>query len=175
MVTKFEAIDKAINMKKYNGHIDVVKMATSFGIDVYNGDLDSDINSWIEYDKEQNKFNIIVNRNHSPQRQYFSISHEIGHYILHRDIIKEKGKVGRQDNYSLDTKREKEADELGAEIIMPKKLVDEYAEKTLKINANSTLTQEIINKISRYFDVSKEAVIIRLRNLGYYVPYISFG
>jgi len=175
MMNEVEIKNKAIEMKRQHGQIDVVKLANALGIVVYGADLDDDVNSWIEYEKEENQFCIVVNKNHSPQRQYFSISHEIGHFVLHNDQIKEKGKVGRQDEHSLTAKEEQEADELGAEILMPKELIREYAKDDLKIQDNTPVTQKIIKQIARYFDVSKEASIMRMRNLGYYVPYISFG
>ncbi len=167
-------VDKAIEMKRKHGQIDVVQLAGSLGIDVYGAELNDDINSWIEYNKVDDKFSIVVNRNHSPHRQYFSIGHELGHYVLHNDEIKKRGKVGRQDKYSLSLKEEKEADELGAEILMPENLVKEYASHKLKVDDNTLVTQSIIEKIAHYFDVSKGAVIMRMRNIGYYVPYISF-
>lgn len=66
-------VDKAIEMKRKHGQIDVVQLAGSLGIDVYGAELNDDINSWIEYNKVDDKFSIVVNRNHSPTDNIFQL------------------------------------------------------------------------------------------------------
>ncbi|MDR0675826.1 MAG: ImmA/IrrE family metallo-endopeptidase [Elusimicrobiota bacterium] len=160
-------VDCSFNEKK---SIDIVSLANTLGIAVYSEIMDSDESAFIVKDGEQ--FKIIVNENQNKERQRFSIAHEIAHFVLHKSHISDGSKIGRESIDSLDNEKEIEADDLAANIIMPVKYVDEYLE-TLKIEKKTFIKDEkIIKKIASNFAVSKPAIILRLRNLGYNVAYI---
>lgn len=61
--------------------IDVFKIAEYLGVDVKPANLDSSI-SGLFVIKEQKPY-IRYNDSEAPQRQKFTIAHELGHYVLH--------------------------------------------------------------------------------------------
>ena len=72
---------------------------------------------------------ITVNRDDAPQRQTFTIAHELGHALLHEDWAEtEKYKIqwrdpSRNDN---DNPYEKEANAFAANLLVPRKMLDEF-------------------------------------------------
>ena len=69
---------------------------------------------------------------------------------------------------TLELKKEIEADKLALEILIPKKIIEkELAHKKTNFNADK------INELSTKFKVSKTAMIVRLKDLGYYIPDIN--
>jgi len=116
---------------------------------------------------EKGAFTVIVNTNKSANRQHFTLAHELGHYFLHKDILRSDGGLIDQDQqldatkilYRLDDKGyeklEREANRFAASLIMPRRLV---------IDAwNATHT---IEDCARIFQVSTIAMSIRLDELG---------
>ncbi len=47
----------------------------------------------------ENSFKIAVNRNEATEKQRFTAAHELGHYFLHRDLLKSGGEI--KDRYIL--------------------------------------------------------------------------
>lgn len=171
MTKNLKFLTETINEKfKAQDYIDVVKLAHSFGIEVYGRDFKDNTSSYIEFD-DNKRFNIYVNKYHSKERQRFSIAHEIAHFILHEDEIKKNKKVAREDVASLSKKEEMEADNLAASILMPEKWIEKFL-KQLKANKNQKLDEFVIEAVARKFNVSIPASIVRLRELKYYVPYL---
>jgi Zn-dependent peptidase ImmA (M78 family) len=173
--TKEDVIQRAIGIFHSEQNIDMVKLAQTMDIDVYAKEDDDAFNSEISYDKTTDKYFIIVNANHPLVRQRFSIAHEIGHYVLHFDILKKHGYISREDVIiDIDKKREDEADAFAAEVLMPEQLVEEYRTEN-KIEHGQKITESVINSIADYFKVSRIVALLRMRHLGYYVPYIAFS
>ena len=154
--------------KAKNGSIDIVKIATELGIEVYAEDGREDcFNAEIAYNISNNLYEIIVNKNHSINRQRFSIAHEISHFIKHKEELKKSGSLQRENRSDA---LEKEADFLAEKILMPESLVLNELKNVLK---NTKLSIFQINKLAKRFKVSIIVANIRLKNLGYRVPYIS--
>ncbi|MCY4458866.1 MAG: ImmA/IrrE family metallo-endopeptidase, partial [Albidovulum sp.] len=103
---------------------------------------------------------IRVNRFDSRERQRFTIAHELAHYLLHREII-DSSPNGIRDNvlYRSGEPRavEYEANKLAAEIVMPRKLIDQRLREF-----NETVTDEVIERLAEEFQVSKAAMEVRL-------------
>lgn len=116
--------------------------------------------------KENNKYVILVNGLHSIGRQSFTIAHELGHYILHKDLLDENNELvshiksnnidcpalARGLNYN---QMEREANNFAAEILMPEKEFLEECEQAISIE-----------EVAQYFGVSVQAATIRANNLG---------
>jgi Zn-dependent peptidase ImmA (M78 family) len=97
---------------------------------------------------------ISINADRSRTRQRFSIAHELGHLLLH-----DPGQRFR-DNFSsmgLDL-REIQANQFAAKLLMPSWMVNAYARVGARLTALAGL-----------FDVSPQAMRIRLEQLGYNV------
>ncbi|MEI0748604.1 ImmA/IrrE family metallo-endopeptidase [Brachyspira pulli] len=127
----------------------------------------SDLIEDAHIEKYNNNFIIRVNKNNSDLRNNFSIAHEIGHLILHMGYNPKEKKFEKdfEDNkiyYRYGNSREEyEANEFAGAFLMPES-------KFIEIVNNSTNNEKscIINKVSRYFNVSNQAVISRGKFLG---------
>ena len=168
-----EIIKQSENLKKTKGRIDIIELANSLGIKVFSTEEIS-VPSVIAFNKKDSCYEIYVNAKEKNTRKRFSIAHEIAHFIQHKDKIIEYGVVGRQNTSSLSNSEERDADRLAAEILMPSECVIEFLNNE-KINKDSKIDLDIIKKIANEFEVSVLSVIMRLRELGYYVGYIELN
>ena len=159
------------NLKRTKGRIDVVEVANTLGIKVYETKEISQP-SFIAYDSDLECYEIYLNAKDVGTRQRFSIAHEIAHYILHKDKIIIFGAVGRTCEYSLSMAEEKDADILAGCILMPENSVKEYLIKN-NISIDDKIERDIVKNFAKEFEVSLIAATLRLRELGYYVGYIE--
>ncbi|GGD40678.1 hypothetical protein GCM10011514_00940 [Emticicia aquatilis] len=114
-----------------------------------------------------------VNMKHHINRKRFTIAHELGHFILHKNenpLFIDKNESNVIAIYNRDEKssrgeilKEKEANSFAAALLMPKKLIKEAIENS--INKNNILS--LIDELARKFEVSQHAMSIRLSDLGY--------
>ena len=109
--------------------IDPAAIARNEGIDVifarFGGDY-LDVSGF--YDPEENA--IYVNHEEYPLRQTFTIAHELGHALLHRDWARsEDYKILWRDDRKNDRtdSHEKEANAFAAHLLVPRRMLDEYA------------------------------------------------
>jgi len=109
-----------------------------------------------------------VNSLHHPNRQRFTIAHEVGHLELHRDIISKSVHVDkafpvlmRDQIAAAGTDQiEVDANQFAAELLMPKFLIDlEIKDGLADIDSDIPL-----DDLARKFRVSKQAVEYRIRN-----------
>ncbi|MCB1129553.1 MAG: ImmA/IrrE family metallo-endopeptidase [Verrucomicrobiae bacterium] len=107
-----------------------------------------------------------VNSNHHPWRQRFTIAHELGHLLLHgrtelhvdRLVVKLQDRRARGGN----NEDEMEANRFAAEILMP----EEFLRADLKnLGSVSVDNEQVIEDLSRRYEVSKQAMTIRLTSL----------
>ena len=141
----------------YKIPVDVIEIARANDIKVFKGNLDKNISGAIRYNRETNKFEILVNENDVRERQRFTIAHELGHYFLHKDILQNNeihvDIMYRNPNESdeEEKKREKEVDYFAGALLMNKTLLERM------YNENSTITE-----LAELFDVSVSAMTVRL-------------
>ncbi len=104
-----------------------------------------------------------VNAQHPSHRQRFTIAHEIGHLILHKDADQFVDRVFRRDPVSSDASdpTEIEANRFAAALLMPKKFL--LAEPECK---RGPLSSDNVEELSRRYGVSQQAMTFRLVNLG---------
>lgn len=102
-------------------------------------------------------YTISVNRHDSPQRQRFTVAHEIAHYLLHREQIGNGISDDVLYRSSLSDWREAEANRLAAEILLPREKIDQRMEAFH--NANEEV---VVNSLATDFGVSEIAMKIRL-------------
>lgn len=142
---------------------DLEKIARSEGIRIFKDELDDGI-SGILIVKRDNPF-VFVNVRDAQPRQRFTIAHEIGHYLLHRPdgIHIDKGfsvAFRNLKSSSGEEKQEIEANQFAAELLMPASLVEQ------KIPNKLSITDQDIESLAKFFDVSLQAMTIRLTSLG---------
>lgn len=113
------------------------------------------------------KATIGVNSRHALTRRRFTIAHEIGHLILHKDEdlhVDEASPIGFRTEASaagVDV-NEIEANQFAAELLMPVYLLRSEIERLPK----NIETDEAIKKLADRFKVSDQAMTFRLSGLG---------
>jgi Zn-dependent peptidase ImmA (M78 family) len=110
-----------------------------------------------------------VNSLHPPNRQRFTIAHECGHLILHRDLITQEVHIDRKfpvlrRDYKSATGTEQieiEANRFAAEITMPHAFL-------LRALGNDVIDiddSDLVNRLAQEFKISTDAMKIRMTNL----------
>ncbi|WP_405384590.1 ImmA/IrrE family metallo-endopeptidase [Maribacter sp. LLG6340-A2] len=157
-----------INHDLLKAPVKISKLAKSLGIRVEMQDLDDEVSGFLV--RKNNQDIVGVNINHPENRQRFTISHEIGHYMLHINqqslfVDYYKGdKLFRKNSTRENYLMERQANQFAASLLMPKKLI---AEEILKLP--EVLDYEVKKcQISLKFKVSEQAMDFRLKALGYY-------
>lgn len=139
------------NQKSYP--IRITAITEEYGIDVYNLSMSSNISGAII--KEGDKYVIYVNDKHTPNRQRFTIAHEIAHYILHKEKIGDNLTDNAMYRSKLSNVFERQANILASEILMPVNFVMQFIEENKSVSEMASL-----------FKVSEGAMRIRLRQGG---------
>lgn len=120
---------------------------------------------------------------------HFSMGHEIGHYILHSDIVEKIRKHKMSIEPHEEGLIEYQANLFASYLLMPTRVIgllyDIYWKKEFKREVVKPLLvkgnyfkqpsfQRVVGPISRKMGVSLEAAYIRLKKMGYLVEEMSF-
>lgn len=105
-----------------------------------------------------NKFEIYLSLDTPRVRNRFTIAHELGHYFLHYPMVREKHNTDEMfvARYGGNEAAEPEANCFAAGLLMPR---DEFEKAARDFKADKA-------RIADHFDVSQEAVAIRMQILG---------
>jgi Zn-dependent peptidase ImmA (M78 family) len=155
----------AISKKVVNDTRSFINNVKALKIDLVYYTFDEDISGVLVLNGSHST--IGVNQGHSEVRKRFTIAHELGHYVLHKDqgsMFMDKVLFRKNsEEYSVrDGKLEKEANYFAANILMPENIVKDYIEKN-DIDFYEDLD---IQKMAKAFGVSSSAMTYRLINLG---------
>lgn len=116
---------------------------------------------------------ILVNSSDIPQRQRFTVAHELGHFLLHEGdtYVDKRARINFRDSRSglALIQEEIEANQFAAALLMPQGWVLDEANRWLQKSPNST-DDEIIKSLARIFKVSRMAMEIRLADFGILGP-----
>lgn len=134
----------------------VSEITKSLGIEVVSKTLNSEISGLIR--KIGENYQIEVNNTDAGVRQRFTVCHEIGHFLLHRNFIDAEGITDSILYRSkLSNKQEVEANRLAAAILLPWHLVNGW-----HINSFGTSpSAESVDAIAQAFKASRLAVGFR--------------
>jgi Zn-dependent peptidase ImmA (M78 family) len=110
-----------------------------------------------------------VNSNHHPNRQRFTIAHELGHIMLHRAkldstvlIDKNRNFIPRDPVSAEGTDRfEMQANAFASELLMPERLL----KQVLSESAGDFHDDEYLKSLAKKFKVSLAALQYRLARL----------
>jgi Zn-dependent peptidase ImmA (M78 family) len=110
-----------------------------------------------------------INSRNSPKRQRFTISHELGHWLMHDGkplIVDQSVMINKRDDISSQATdwQEIQANQFAAELLMPKEFVMDELRRQMTPDIGSR--EELITVLARAFDVSNDAMGWRLINLG---------
>jgi Zn-dependent peptidase ImmA (M78 family) len=149
--------------------IPVERIAKSLGAQVRYSPLDEELSGMV-FIKDGIPI-IGVNSLHHPNRQRFTIAHEIAHMYLHRDFITSSVHVDKQfsepglkrdaESAKGADRLEIEANQFGAALLMPKDILEDMlSEMSLDIEDEDSL-----EALAKKFKVSKATLQYRIRNL----------
>jgi hypothetical protein len=134
----------------------VVELARAFGINVWESpSLPDGISGKLFKDEMHGGtqgYSIVVRAEDHIVRKRFTIAHEIGHFLLHRDRFGSQLLDDAFYRSALSTRAEAEANRMAAAILMPTHLVEHYLARGFKDPA----------ALAAIFEVSAEAMRIRL-------------
>lgn len=134
--------------------IPLTDIVSSYGLNIVYSDFSSipkgnEIAGFIDFESKK----IFVNKDDPPNRQRFTIAHELGHYILHPDFVKDETKYKvllrrplEDKNY---TPEEKEANCFAANLLVPDDLIKKYRDIPNGINATLFAVSEEVIKFSK--------------------------
>lgn len=153
-------VDECINIvrkhQEQGGAVDVVAIGEEMGIRFFKTEGWKDFVSGM-IRKEEEGYTIYVNANHTVKRRRYTAAHELAHYILHKREIGDRiGNSITDDSLyrsGLSNATESEANYLAEDILMPEDQVNE-----MWLDPMSSL-----DKMAKYFNVSKQAMAVRLR------------
>lgn len=148
--------------------VPVEAIAKHMGVDVRYAALDDELSGMI-FIKDGRPI-IGINRLHHPNRQRFTIAHELGHFVMHKKLITNEVHVDRQfrvlmrdGNAGSGTQKEEvEANRFAAALLMPEALVlKAIADHTFDIDDENPLSE-----LAKQFKVSRQTMEYRVRNLA---------
>ena len=110
-----------------------------------------------------NNFFIFINGNMSPQMQRMTCAHELGHLLLHRDVLKRELFLAEMEIFDITDQKELEANEFAASLLIDDEellqlLREEYdvvaAASMLDVNVNMLMVKLLVMKKNGYsFDL----------------------
>jgi Zn-dependent peptidase ImmA (M78 family) len=158
------------NVKR--GPVPVNKIARAFGIEIKLDNVDNELSGFLFRDKKTGRTVIGANKTHHPNRQRFTIAHELGHYLLHEgetvhlddhggaftvNLRDSKSATGEDDG-------EREANLFAAELLMPARFLEQDLRgQNLDLLGNNDFLDNLADK----YEVSVQALTFRLANLDY--------
>lgn len=152
--------------------IPIKNIIKSQGIKLSPYDLGDDVSGVLVIDNENCK--IGYNSTESHVRQRFTLAHELGHFILHKnksqDVFVDKVTYmfRKSNTRSVDYKIEMEANQFAAAILMPEIMIERELNK---LNNGNLSDHDLIVELANKFKVSQIAMTYRLNNLGYFYDY----
>lgn len=151
--------------------VDVERICESIGLSVVRKNVES-ISGFIV--QNDGKVAIGVNSSNIPARQRFTIAHELGHYLLHPpgtdDVhVDSKFQVRFRDELSSQGTdiSEQEANFFAAELLMPQEFIEADLRNVGNVDLDGEfLIQGFLDDLAQKYEVSGQALLIRLTNLG---------
>lgn len=143
----------------------VEDMARSYGLKVTAYPLEDNVSGVLII--EDGSGIIGFNQTESRVRRRFTIAHEFGHYILHKDksnLFVDKMFRASKDHVAYKGSKfryEQEANEFAAALLMPEPVVREKV-ATMELDLGD---EEGLKQLAKIFDVSSTAMYFRLFNL----------
>jgi Zn-dependent peptidase ImmA (M78 family) len=149
--------------------VPVEELATALGVPVVKEPTDDEISGFLFRDRAQKSAIIGVNAIHHPNRQNFTIAHELGHFLLHEgdEVHVDRGfqiKLRADFSRKGSDVEERESNLFAAEILMPAS----FLKNDLKeVHALRLDVDDAVEELASKYNVSTQAMLFRLANLGY--------
>lgn len=144
----------------------IVELANDLGVKVFEEELLPYESGYLEYAPtcgSASCYRIVINSRHSPERQRFTVAHELAHFLLHRekdDFVVSREQMHRSEDYfqyleAEDRAYEAEANIFAATLLMPPNLFRPASERL----------EGDVGQLAKLFWVSEDAVRRRTREL----------
>jgi hypothetical protein len=147
-------VQKVIRRFTSKAPVNIVGLAHALGVTVRQSHLG--LNSGeISRDLVRGGFSgycIVVNAAHSKVRKRFTVAHELGHFLRHRNRISNKLVDDTMYRSTLGTTKEAEANQLAGDLLMPRRLIAELRLAGIKT----------VEELALRFEVSLEAMKNRM-------------
>ncbi|MBA4300486.1 MAG: hypothetical protein C0433_10355 [Cyclobacterium sp.] len=156
----FEILEKYDGMPvgEKNYEIDVIRLTQAFGIQVHKRKLGGEISGLLVI--KDGRASIGLESEQGKERMRFTIAHELGHYILHRNLKSTfVDEVFARSGTS--SQLEREANVFAASLLMPKELLINAIEH----RGWSRIGDDQIAELAKLFNVSGVSMTYRLVNL----------
>lgn len=157
MMLSQEERDKISELQK-ELPVKIGSIASAFGASVKSSTLKAGISGEIK--ENEGKILIRINRHDNKPRQRFTLAHEIGHLLLHRDRIGDGIVDDILYRSSLSDALEAQANRLAADLLMPYHLIEECL-----IKHSGLESEQRYEAVAAEADVSTTALKIRLGKL----------
>jgi Zn-dependent peptidase ImmA (M78 family) len=146
--------------------VDVESLARSQGVVVRFEELEDRISGILV--RKGERVYAAINKLHHPNRQRFTIAHELGHFLLHPNsptVFVDDALVyfREDDTSSASDAREVEANVFAAAVLMPKALL----ERDIKGRFIDAFDDSALRSLVQKYKVSQQALLIRLTRLGF--------
>ena len=146
---------------------DVHSIFRELGIRYTEAPLPRGVSGYLEFDGKT--YSVVVNASDSEQRRRFTAAHELGHFVLHRDLLSDGDRVHRKHTDKLygsasednspdpfEPKHEVQANRFAADVLMPRSHIARMYDRD----------KDNYGELAGRFKVSQEAMKIRLANLN---------
>ena len=145
--------------------VDVEALAEALGISVQYERLASDMSGVLLV--ENGTASVAINESHHRNRQRFTLAHEIGHVLLHADedrLFVDRRFFRNEWSSKGELREEIEANAFAASLLMPRRFV------TQCIEPGAGITELDVFRLATRFEVSEQAMTLRLVKLGFIEP-----
>lgn len=148
--------------------VPVEAIAKARGARIFYQSLENDVSGFLYKDKAQ--VVIGVNTHHAPARQTFTAAHELGHLLLHDQEeqfhVDHDFRVRLRDDVSSQgtDEAEREANLFAASLLMPRQFLEKDLQNEDYVDL---LDEDLLTDLARKYGVSAQALVNRLKNLGY--------
>jgi predicted transcriptional regulator len=150
------SIEAQIQAFQQTPPIDVSALAQTFGINVWEDkNLGPLISGKLFLDPVNggpSGYSIVVNSNEPFVRRRFTVAHEIAHFLLHRNLLREGLEDDTFYRSKLGSVLETQANSLAADILMPYTLINAAVAQGIKT----------ISGLATLFQVSQDAMKVRM-------------
>ncbi len=137
--------------------VDVTALAAALGVAVWESrELPQGVSGKLFQDPDNggpSGYSVVVRATEPFVRKRFTVAHEIAHFLLHRERVGSCLEENAWLRSNLSTREEVEANQLAADILMPRNLIAKYA---------SLYGTTDPNVLASFFKVSEAAMRIRL-------------
>ena len=146
--------------------VDVRSIIEAYNISIHEEELEGTVSGILMINEKTT--NLVINNNHHWSRQRFTLAHELGHFLLHKDtatVFIDESPLFFRDLKSAHSinQKEVEANAFAAELLMPESVLkEEFKDSLLDVNDDVA-----VRSMATKYGVSPPALTIRLTRLGF--------